>query len=343
MIVTKSFDFVNKKKAMRPFLFLSLLILYSFTLSNWHYNRLNRLLNKNEDKCLTVALKIQKWDKYDPIPYLFASVVYLKKIEDSHSIRKKYMLLTKSFRQAEKFEKLSNSEQKEFELWKQNKLNLDTISASLQIELKENHYPDLARAIARNRKKMSFNRVKYEEILIVAENTDNASTNSGSAPSVENKMIGTEFFGMPTGTERIPSYSEAEEQKMLKLINSERKKLGLAPLELEANLVYAARYHSYDMATQNYFDHASYDRLNNKLIKVGKTFDRIKFFYSDRFVNSENIAAGNSDAESTYRQWYNSPGHYKNMFNPSSMKCGIAVCYDPNSTFKYYWTFCSAQ
>ena len=117
----------------------------------------------------------------------------------------------------------------------------------------------------------------------------------------------------------------------------------MQPLIWEEDLARAARYHAYDLATQNYFDHNSYDRINGNLIEVGNTFTRIKKFYNETFVNSENIAAGNESAEGTYLQWYNSPGHYKNMFNKKSSKVGIGVFKSSESSYGYYWVFCTAE
>ena len=63
-----------------------------------------------------------------------------------------------------------------------------------------------------------------------------------------------------------------DEKEILAIINSERKKQGMQELIWEEDLARAARYHAYDLATQKYFDHNSYDRKNGKLIKVGGTF-----------------------------------------------------------------------
>jgi uncharacterized protein YkwD len=118
---------------------------------------------------------------------------------------------------------------------------------------------------------------------------------------------------------------------------------GLPELEWVEDLANAARYHAYDMATQNYFSHDTYDRIDGKLVKVGGTFPRIKRFYSSTFVNTENIAAGSAGADQTYRQWFTSPGHHKNMFNKSATKVGVGLYYYPGSTYKYYWVFCTAK
>lgn len=51
----------------------------------------------------------------------------------------------------------------------------------------------------------------------------------------------------------------------------------------------------------------------------------------------ENIAAGYSTAEQTFEQWKNSPGHWAAIMNPNYTHLGVAVAYDENSTYKYYW------
>jgi uncharacterized protein YkwD len=109
------------------------------------------------------------------------------------------------------------------------------------------------------------------------------------------------------------------------------------------DLARACRYHANDMAAQDYFTHDSQDLVNGKTVSVGDAFERIGKFYSKTFVNSENIAAGSSDAAGTYDQWYNSPGHYDNMFNRSSKKAAIGMAKDPESPWGYYWVFCTAE
>ena len=91
------------------------------------------------------------------------------------------------------------------------------------------------------------------------------------------------------------------------------------------------------MGVQNYFEHATYDRnlVSGNLKQVCKTFERI-----DQFGNSsgENIAAGNSSAERTYTQWYNSPGHYRNMFDKKWTRIGVGYVKVEGSPYTHYWT-----
>lgn len=320
---------------MRIFLIsLIALLTLSFDWGTRHFNRLNKLYNKDVAKCLSRALSIQKWDRNSASSYYFSSLAYAKIAENQKTTRKQYSYLGKSFNDARKLESL-NQNLKEKDQWKKHILNLDSASASLFYVLKKEGNSDLISSLNRKRQKLGLPEFDSEEI---------------NTPVVENEKLpenfkkeAGEFYGLPLGDERIMIYSAEGEQEVLKLINAERKKMGMTELIWEEELAYAARYHSYDMATQNYFDHQSYDRINGKLVKVGRTFDRIRKFYSKSFVNSENIAAGSEEGKDTYHQWYTSKGHYDNMFNPSSKRCGIGVWYDSESTFQYYWTFCTAQ
>ena len=151
------------------------------------------------------------------------------------------------------------------------------------------------------------------------------------------------MFGMPSGNENVHSSNLAEEQALLLLINKERQKLGMEPLIWEEKLAKAARYHAFDLASQKYFDHNTYDRVNGELVKVGGTFTRIGRFYNASSLNSENIAAGSEAAYGTYIQWFDSKGHYNNMFNKQSKKVGIGFYYDENAPLKFYWVFCTAM
>ena len=108
-------------------------------------------------------------------------------------------------------------------------------------------------------------------------------------------------YGKPSGDEDVPSSSIVQESKFFNTLNKARKEMGMNELEIDWDLFRAARYHSYDMGTDNYFEHASYDRsqLTGNLERVCGTFSRINCFGKS---NGENIAAGNSDGEKTYIQ-----------------------------------------
>ena len=68
------------------------------------------------------------------------------------------------------------------------------------------------------------------------------------------------FFGVAVGIENVPSSSLMNERQFLIILNKARKDSLLEPLMIDKDLSRAARYHSYDMGTQNYFGHDTYDR-----------------------------------------------------------------------------------
>lgn len=52
----------------------------------------------------------------------------------------------------------------------------------------------------------------------------------------------------------------------------------------------------------------------------------------------ENLAAGRNNAEETFEQWMNSPGHKANILKPEWTHIGVGCSYEPNSKYGYYWT-----
>jgi uncharacterized protein YkwD len=103
------------------------------------------------------------------------------------------------------------------------------------------------------------------------------------------------------------------------------------PLTMNGSLRTAARLHSQDMATNNYFSHVS---LN------GTTFDqRIRNAgYTGSFPLGENIAAGPSTPQSLVDGWMASPGHCANIMNGSFRATGIGYAFSASSTYRHYWT-----
>ncbi|HEV2529906.1 MAG TPA: CAP domain-containing protein [Thermomicrobiales bacterium] len=123
----------------------------------------------------------------------------------------------------------------------------------------------------------------------------------------------------------------AEEMEVLRLVNQRRADYGLPPLILSATLTAAARYHSADMGQNDYFDHTLYDGTpwSQNIRNHGYTYDTWR---------GENIAAGNSDAASTFMQWVNSPTHDANMLSASFVAIGIGHVATPGSSWTNYWT-----
>lgn len=308
------------------------------------FNRLNRLYNQNLSRCLEVSKRYIQLFPDQPAPYYFAAISYRDKSEVSRTLRGKYLNLNRCVGYAVKFEATDNEEIVEEVIWSDVKSDIESRASDVIEELQSEKQFGMSKLLSIRLSGLNGETEVpiLEDKTLLAENESAADVKSHEAIFVDANSD-LMFNGLPTGREIVTSADLPGEREVLRLVNAERKKKGQKPLIWDEKLARAARYHSYDLATQNYFNHSSYDRKDGKLVKVGGTFDRIKMFYSDSFVNSENIAAGNKSANATYLQWYNSKGHYDNMFNPESGKVGIGVFYDASSPFGYYWTMCTAK
>lgn len=106
------------------------------------------------------------------------------------------------------------------------------------------------------------------------------------------------------------------EAKMLALVNQERTKIGLKPLQWDPELVPVARSHSQDMFSRGYFSHYTLE---------GKDpFDRMKASGIKYFSAGENLALGPS-LSICHEGLMNSPGHRANILNPTYGRVGIGI------------------
>jgi uncharacterized protein YkwD len=131
----------------------------------------------------------------------------------------------------------------------------------------------------------------------------------------------------------VPVVNPAYEQEVVVLVNQERAKAGLPPLKRIIELDEAARYHAADMAQDIYFEHDSYDRVNDNLEFVCSTWERINTYYPS--PRAENIAAGYATPDAVMNGWMNSSGHRKNILSTSSWEIGVG--YFQGGSYGSYW------
>lgn len=106
---------------------------------------------------------------------------------------------------------------------------------------------------------------------------------------------------------RLASQLDPEEARAILALNLTRNLLGLAALQTDLKLCEAARDHSRDMLTHNFFAHES-------PVPGKKTpWDRAKRFGTT--ASGENIAAGYQDGRAANLGWFHSPGHHRNMLD----------------------------
>ncbi|NPV53571.1 MAG: hypothetical protein HPY71_08605 [Firmicutes bacterium] len=103
---------------------------------------------------------------------------------------------------------------------------------------------------------------------------------------------------------------------MLDLINQERSRAGLAPLQVDMRLVELARQKSADMIARNYFSHYS--------PTYGSPFDMLKRAGISYRAAGENIAGAPTVAQA-HSALMSSEGHRANILNPSYNRVGIGI------------------
>lgn len=106
---------------------------------------------------------------------------------------------------------------------------------------------------------------------------------------------------------------EAEAREVLRLVNEERAKAGIAPLTMSSELEAVAQMRAVELTAL--FDHTRPDGT--------VCFSAAGDFGLGYTSIAENIAAGQPDAASVMNSWVNSPGHYGNIMDPDLTHIGI--------------------
>lgn len=106
------------------------------------------------------------------------------------------------------------------------------------------------------------------------------------------------------------------EQQMLGLLNKERAKKGLQPLEADTAMRHIARAHSLDMLRRGYFSHYTPEAKS--------LADRARAAHISYLTAGENLALAPTLAMA-HRGLMNSPGHRANILRPQFGRVGIGV------------------
>lgn len=133
------------------------------------------------------------------------------------------------------------------------------------------------------------------------------------------------YPGQQINIPTVSSATVAYEAEVVRLVNVERAKQGLAPLKQDWQLSRVARYKSQDMRDLGYFSHTS--------PTYGSPFDMMRSFDISYRTAGENIAKGYSSPEAVVKGWMNSPGHRANILNSSYTHIGVGYVASGN-----YWT-----
>lgn len=130
-------------------------------------------------------------------------------------------------------------------------------------------------------------------------------------------------------TSSAPATSPNDEltAEVVRLVNVERAKEGLAPLGTYESLTAAAQIRAGEIV--NLFSHTRPDG-SSCFTAMDETGAK-----TGAFTYGENIAAGNATAAATVEQWMNSPGHRANILNPDYTHIGVG--YDVGGTYRHNW------
>lgn len=110
------------------------------------------------------------------------------------------------------------------------------------------------------------------------------------------------------------------------------------PLHWNAALLHIAWVHSQDMATENYFNHDSYNLVGGQLVFDRSWVDRVRSQYPFNTNISENIAWNTSgSAQGIVQAWMDSQGHRENIMNISGIYTEGAIGVATGNG-KTYWT-----
>ena len=129
------------------------------------------------------------------------------------------------------------------------------------------------------------------------------------------------------------------EADVLALVNQKRAagatcggvaKPKVAAVTLDTKLRCAARKHSKDMGTKNFFSHTGSNgsSFSQRITSAGYTWT----------AAAENIAAGQMTPAAVMSSWMASTGHCNNLMNGTYKHLGVGYYYAPTSTYKHYWT-----
>jgi uncharacterized protein YkwD len=120
------------------------------------------------------------------------------------------------------------------------------------------------------------------------------------------------------------------ESRAVKATNTARAAKKCAPLRVDGRLTEAARKHSADMVSRNYFSHVSKDgsAFTTRAARAGYTA-----------ASAENIAWGYPTGDAVVTAWLKSPAHRDNILNCKNKAVGVGVARKADGTLMWTQVF----
>jgi uncharacterized protein YkwD len=118
-------------------------------------------------------------------------------------------------------------------------------------------------------------------------------------------------------------------------LNQYRARHGLKPVRIEQKLIEASRIHADDLAQAGIISHNGTDGSTH-----GDRAERVGYNF---LIAGENVATGQKSWEQVFKDWQESPGHNENLLRPDVSEFGIALVYEPRTTYSTYWAMLVAE
>lgn len=133
--------------------------------------------------------------------------------------------------------------------------------------------------------------------------------------------------GPPPTTE--PYYRSDFEKKVLELVNKERSKAGLKPLQANQDLNSAARIRAKELVTSSLADYYSHTRPDGRPFSTAVTIPNLGL--------AENAYKGPDTPEEAMAGWMYSEGHRNNILDPELTHLGVGCWHDANEPHAHNW------
>ena len=124
-------------------------------------------------------------------------------------------------------------------------------------------------------------------------------------------------------------------REAVKKINAIRKSKGLRAVKVDPALMTAALVHAKDLARIDDVSHYGTDGSS--------PVDRVSRAGYSGVMTGENVSAGQRDLDEVLEGWLNSRSHRKTLLMREARHMGVALAYDPDTTFRTFWTLVLAE
>jgi len=118
-------------------------------------------------------------------------------------------------------------------------------------------------------------------------------------------------------------------------LNIYRAEYGLGPVKLNEKLNKASEVHAKDLAQAGIISHTGTDGSGH-----GDRVQRQGYYFT---IAAENVATGQKSWEDAFQGWKDSPGHNENLLRDDVVDFGIALVYEPKTTYSTYWAMIVAS